>query len=170
MRDVASTRITHAADKSVAAGHFPFGDFEQVHRLQADVGGVFAELFEGNFLIAPAGNRLLDVAFARDGPVGLRPRGGGNGGHSGPRKSRFQHVAAREVGHGFWRAPLRPCNRFHRRSEHPLPSFFAPDGSTASTDWRRGRSALGAYTEFTRQASSRPSSLTRRRSSLPVPR
>src|SRR5262249_54438219 len=89
VRDVAAAGIAHAADETVAARHFPFGDFEKIHGLEANVRGVFTELLERNLFIAPARNGLFDVGFADYGLIGLRPCGGGKGGHSGSGECSF---------------------------------------------------------------------------------
>ena len=69
--NVPAARVTHAAHQSVAPRHFEFVGIEQVDSLQADLCGVGAELVERSVLVTPAGNRLLDPAFARHRGGGL---------------------------------------------------------------------------------------------------
>ena len=60
----AAATVTHAADQAIPRGHFEFVGIEEVDALQTDLGGIGAELVEGNFLITPAGNGLADIALA----------------------------------------------------------------------------------------------------------
>ena len=74
-------------------------NFQQVHGLEPDVRGIFAKLIERDFLVAPARDGLLDIALASDGFIGLRPTRRRKSGHGGPRKSSFQNMATRKIGH-----------------------------------------------------------------------
>src|SRR5260370_7616276 len=96
-------RVTHAADQAVARGDFEFFGIQQVNALQADLGGVGAKLFERNFLIAPAGNRLADIALAVDRSHFRRPGHGWERSHSSSSENTLGHVAAGKHRHGTQR-------------------------------------------------------------------
>ena len=66
----AAMGVTHGADQAVAAGDFVLFGLEEIDAFEADLCGVGAEVVEGDFLIAPAGDGLVDVVAAWGGSGG----------------------------------------------------------------------------------------------------
>ena len=97
--DRAAVGVPHGADQAVLGRRVPLVGIQQVDCLAADFGRVGAKLVERNVFVAPARNRLLDVALALDRSALLRPSRRWNRSHGDSRNGRLNEVASRYGSH-----------------------------------------------------------------------